>query len=530
MKHTDSLKEELNKSPEFTQLKVISKSTLEPFDVNKYPEPQDKTEKGIREYNKQLAAKLPNWLRVWFQSEQKDENDPKSVTIHRHIKVDFLAYGYHFMDKTRVESFPGLSEGAIYEPSKGTWRTFGKGEFTKTTESRTTKEMLKWGLYRESDITGARRFLQRISYNEEYGKRSPFDENPHPELVAFANGTYSILTNKMQESSADNYMLNAHEYAVDPDRDDCPETERLLAAMMGDAAITFEEFIGYMFYRSYRPFQAFLWLYGTGGEGKSTLIRRITNLIGRDNVSASKPADLANGDRRFETANLYGKEANIVADVGSDYLKSTAVIKSLTGGDYIAAEFKGIQNFKFMNYAKLLFSANEMPAFSDHSSGFADRVTVIKMINGDTRHTHWWDQFDDAKMDEETPRFAMKCMHMFAKALKSGGLTKPDSVVNASQEWLDANDHFKEFLDQYAEINLEDDRGEASTVVTAEYKRFCQDNNYMDRTTTQAITKKLDAYGVKKVSSRRGFDNDTGSTRRYIGLRLTGSLLNPRFN
>ncbi|AKU59154.1 hypothetical protein LPL9_1100 [Lacticaseibacillus paracasei] len=54
-------------------------------------------------------------------------------------------------------------------------------------------------------------------------------------------------------------------------------------------------------------------------------------------MSASKPADLANGDRRFETANLYGKEANIVADVGADYLKSTAVIKSLTGGDYIAA-------------------------------------------------------------------------------------------------------------------------------------------------------------------------------------------------
>ncbi len=41
----DSLKEELNKSPEFTQLKVVSKSTLEPFDVNKYPDPPDKTEK-----------------------------------------------------------------------------------------------------------------------------------------------------------------------------------------------------------------------------------------------------------------------------------------------------------------------------------------------------------------------------------------------------------------------------------------------------------------------------------------------------
>ncbi len=147
-----------------------------------------------------------------------------------------------------------------------------------------------------------------------------------------------------------------------------------------------------------------------------------------------------------------------------------------------------------------------------------------------TPDTHWWDQFDDNKMDEETPRFAMKCMHMFAKALKSGGLTKPDSVVNASQEWLDANDHFKEFLDEYASIDAKDDRGEATTVVTAEYKRFCQMNNYTDRTSTQAIAKKLAAYHVSKDRSRRGFNNDGGNVQRFIGLHLTGSLINDQFN
>lgn len=530
VKQTDNLKEELAKTPEFKQLKVVAKKGLEPFDVRKYPEPKDKSEKGIHSYNRELAKKLPNWLRVWFQTESRDEDNPQNAEIKRCIKVDFLAYGYHLMARTRVQSFPALSEGAIYEPDKGTWRTFGKGGMQKTIESRTTKEMLKWGLYRESDIVGVRKFVQRYGYNEEYGTRSPFDENPHPELVAFTNGTYNMKTNSMQKSSPDNYMLNAHEYAVDPDKDDCPETEKLLHAMMGDAAITFEEFIGYLFYRSYKPFPEFLWLFGTGGEGKSTLIRRINDLIGKDNVSASKPADLANSERRFETANLYGKEANIVADVGNDYLKSTDVIKSLTGGDYISAEFKGIQNFKFMNYAKLLFSANEMPAFSDHSSGFADRVMVIKMINGDTRHTDWWDQFNDAAMDEETPRFAMKCMHLFIKAFNRRSFTKPQSVIDASQEWLDANDHFKEFLDQYATINTKDDHGEATTVVTAEYKRFCQENNYLDKTTSQVIAKNLKQYGVLKSRSRKGYDQDTGNVQRFIGLHLTGSLLNDTFN
>lgn len=513
--------------------KTASKSHgLTPFDVNNFIGPADKSVEGVTKFNDHLNQITPPWLSVWITVDGYKDDEPDSGTVVPHHRVDTLKYGFHFLETTKVATFPALMEGAIYQPQLGAWRTFGKGENRATVESRIAHELLAWGVYYNPLIQSVRTFIGQIGFNEQFGKGSPFDHIRHPEIVAFANGAYNIVAGKMIPNSPSNYLLNAHSYKVDPDKYACPETEKRLTAMMADAMPVFEEFVGYMFYQSYAPFQEFMWISGNGGEGKSELIREIKAIIGVENVSAVKPAALADSGRRFETSNLYGKEANIMADVGNDYLKSTDILKSLTGGDSISAEFKGIQNFVFTNYAKLLFSANEMPAFSDHTSGFADRVLVVPLINGDTRkHREWWNQFDQKTIEAERPQFAMKCMRMFAAALERGSFTKSPSVEKASQAWLDSNDHFKEFLDENAEIDTTANQGEASTVVTAEYKRFCQNNNYLDKTTTQAITKRLDKMGVKKMQSRSGWlDVDHGSVQRYIGLKLTGSPLHESTN
>src|SRR3546814_8902605 len=67
-------------------------------------------------------------------------------------------------------------------------------------------------------------------------------------------------------------------------------------------------------------------------------------------------------ENNFSTASLFGKMANIDADVSSEELKRTGILKNLTGGDTIVAEFKFRQAFSFKNYAKLIFSANKIPA------------------------------------------------------------------------------------------------------------------------------------------------------------------------
>jgi putative DNA primase/helicase len=83
--------------------------------------------------------------------------------------------------------------------------------------------------------------------------------------------------------------------------------------------------------------------------------------LGHQNVSGESLHRLL--ENRFASAELYGKLANVDADLSKEALKNTGILKKLAGGDYIAAEKKFLPAFKFVNYAKLLFSANEIPQY-----------------------------------------------------------------------------------------------------------------------------------------------------------------------
>ena len=78
---------------------------------------------------------------------------------------------------------------------------------------------------------------------------------------------------------------------------------------------------------------------------------------------------------------LYGKVANIDADFSKEALKNTGVLKKMTGGDYIPAEKKFCPPFQFVNHAKLLFSANEIPMAEDETDAFFSRLIIINFPN-----------------------------------------------------------------------------------------------------------------------------------------------------
>jgi phage/plasmid-associated DNA primase len=59
-------------------------------------------------------------------------------------------------------------------------------------------------------------------------------------------------------------------------------------------------------------------------------------------------------------------------------LKSTGTFKMLTGGDPITAERKYGQRAPFVNYAKLIFSANKVPMAYDDTDAFFRRFIIIK--------------------------------------------------------------------------------------------------------------------------------------------------------
>jgi len=83
------------------------------------------------------------------------------------------------------------------------------------------------------------------------------------------------------------------------------------------------------------------------------------HFLGRRNVAA-KTLQRIEGNR-FSIGGLFGKLANICADLPAQDLSSTAMFKSLTGGDEVTGEHKFLNEFAFTPFARLIFSANRPP-------------------------------------------------------------------------------------------------------------------------------------------------------------------------
>ena len=81
--------------------------------------------------------------------------------------------------------------------------------------------------------------------------------------------------------------------------------------------------------------QVFMVLTGSGGLGKSVLIRLMVKLVGESNHTALPLQEL--GDR-FNKILLMGTLLVTFGDLSSEALRCTDIIKSITGGDIINGE------------------------------------------------------------------------------------------------------------------------------------------------------------------------------------------------
>ncbi len=81
----------------------------------------------------------------------------------------------------------------------------------------------------------------------------------------------------------------------------------------------------------------------------------------------------------FSTAELHGKLANIGDDIGDEFIPNTGVFKKLVTGERLKGERKGQDPFFFQSYAKLLFSANNIPRLGrgKDSAAIAKRLIII---------------------------------------------------------------------------------------------------------------------------------------------------------
>lgn len=206
------------------------------------------------------------------------------------------------------------------------------------------------------------------------------DLNRYPQhWIPFKNGMYDPIAQKMIPHDPKYRAINQipHEYHPEAQLTG-EEVERWLEFIVPqpDDREMLLQFMGYCLTRDTRQ-QKFTILYGSGGSGKSTVIKILELMIGAQNISNISLKELS---QRFASYGLLGKLLNSCADLEVSALEDTSVIKKVLGEDSLRGEPKGKDAISFKNYAKLIFSTNELPlVISEKTNGFYRRLMILNM-------------------------------------------------------------------------------------------------------------------------------------------------------
>ncbi|TGY46377.1 DNA primase family protein [Clostridium perfringens] len=264
------------------------------------------------------------------------------------------------------------------------------------------------------------------------------DFNRNPYLVNVRNGLLDIRDMKFKEHTP-SYLSTVQLNVEYNPQVDCPQFKKFLNEVLDCKLIPLvQEIVGYLLTTNTASQKAFVF-WGPARTGKSTLLWVVEYLLlGKKNVSNIPWQEI--GDK-FKTAELLGKLANVFSDLPSKSIYDTGIFKVVTGEDYLMAEKKNKNPFKFKPFARLVFSCNELPRnYVDRTEGFYRRLIIVPFNR----------QIEKSKID---------------KALKYKFQREKEGILNWALEGLK----------RLYENNFEFSENELTDGVKKEYKR--ENNN-----------------------------------------------------
>ncbi len=301
---------------------------------------------------------------------------------------------------------------------------------------------------------------------------SPEDAN----LIAFQNGLFNILDNSFMPFTPEHIITNKIMWDYNP----CAYSEladdvlNRLSCNDPQIRALLEEAIGYCFYRRNELGKAFI-LIGDKSNGKSTFLSMVQNLLGDQNISS---LDLKELGERFKTAELFGKLANVGDDIGDEFIANASIFRKLVTGDRVTAEHKGCNPFEFNNYAKFLFSANNIPRIKDKTGAVQRRLVIIPFNANFSVNTTGFDPYIKYKLkNSEVMEYLIKIgIEGLQRVLTYRKFTHSDRVQKEMDEYEESNNPILGFFRECdaEEFQIEN---EPTNKVYKRYLEFCLSNS-----------------------------------------------------
>lgn len=307
-----------------------------------------------------------------------------------------------------------------------------------------------------------------------------------------------------------------------------PMWERHMATVLPNPEVRrfFQTVIGYAL-SGLTIEQCMFMLQGRGGDGKSTTINVIRDLMGGYGVAADVQTFISSGQRSGADAT-----PDLVRLAGDTRLVSTSEpkknqaldeqrIKQFTGGSPIQARANYGDAFEFKPKGKLFIECNSRPRITGDDDGIWRRIVIIlfpHQFKGEAI-----DKGVEERLAREGPGILNWMLDGLMDWLEAGRLIQPQAVIEAVEEYRRAANPFGEWM--AARCDTSDPLAlTLSADLYADYKQWCEQESVGDREVLSST-----AFG-RALGDRQillGPKDRSGKKRRRGVRLLTGEALLP---
>ena len=266
------------------------------------------------------------------------------------------------------------------------------------------------------------------------------------------NGTLDLTTFEFREHRAEDLLSKVARVNYDP-KAESKDFDRFIHQVMQDdeeKILFLQKIFGYSFLADACEEKAYF-LYGsTTRNGKSTLIETICEMFG-DYSTHMQPESLALRPKDSRTASgdlarLVGIRFLNVAEIPRKMNLDVGLFKNLTGRDTITCRNLYEREFTFKPYFTLVVNTNFLPVVTDDTIFNSERVQVV------TFDKHFTESEQDKGLktrlcSEENLSGILNWCILGLCEYRLNGLTPPDSVRKATEEYRNQSDKTKMFFD-----------------------------------------------------------------------------------
>jgi len=351
--------------------------------------------------------------------------------------------------------------------------------------------------------------------------------NDGEDLICLQNGMFNLGkgldAGKLMQHRKDFYATHCLGVSFDPlDVKDCPRWQHFLDETVQDPEVIKElqKFFGYCLTRETR-YEKMLLLHGPGGDGKSTLMNVLRQLVGVENCSHIPMGRL---DDQFYLSRLVDKLLNMSTEVESKAMQSQE-IKAIVSGDPISASFKNQTPFDFVPACKLVYSTNRLPRMLDNSDGFFRKIMIIEM-KGQFVKKGRADLFLYEELMQELPGIFAWALHGLVD-LREEGFTASATMEASLHDYKRTNNNVLYFIEQRLVADPEGKTAKDRTF--EEYAKSCKGWGLMSVGEPYFRKEFMRLLGDFEIPVRDGKVADessqSGRKNAYVGFRLVDEKL-----